>query len=121
VENLPAWLADWTKTSMTAQTSNDVTMDVYSKKVTAGELMTLGTNGQSSYCVNYTVFASTAPEKIIGDVNADGQFSVADAVMMQKFLLNSGDLTDWTAGDLAADQVIDGFDLAIMKRMLLAK
>ncbi len=121
VENLPAWLADWTKTSMTAQTSNDVTMDVYSKKVTAGELMTLGTNGQSSYCVNYTVFASTAPEKIIGDVNADGQFSVADAVMMQKFLFNSGDLTDWTAGDLAADQVIDGFDLAIMKRMLLAK
>ncbi len=84
VETLPAWLADWKKTSMTAQTSNDVTMDVYSKKVSAGELVTLGTNGQSSYCVNYTVFASTAPEKIIGDVNADGQFTVPDVVMMQK-------------------------------------
>ncbi len=121
VETLPAWLADWKKTSMTAQTSNDVTMDIYSKKVTAGELVTLGTNGQSSYCVNYTVFASTVPEKIVGDVNADGQFSVADVVMMQKFLLHAGELTDAAAGELYADGRINAFDLAIMKQMLLAK
>jgi len=65
--------------------------------------------------------AAAAPQKVIGDVNADGQFTVVDAVMMQKYLLRTGNLTDWTAGDLVADQVINGFDLAIMKRMLLAK
>ncbi len=62
-----------------------------------------------------------AKEKtVIGDVNADGQFTVLDVVMMQKFLLNTGDLTDWTAGDLCEDDMINAFDLAIMKRMLLA-
>lgn len=63
-----------------------------------------------------------AEEKpVIGDVNADGQFSVADAVMMQKYLLRAGDLTDDFAGDLCEDGVINAFDLAVMKRMLLAK
>lgn len=32
--------------------------------------------------------------KIKGDVNADGTFSIADLVMMQKFLLADGNLTD---------------------------
>ena len=59
-------------------------------------------------------------EKIIGDVNADGQFSVLDIVMMQRFLLNQRDLMDSAAGDLCEDSVINAFDLAIMKRMLLA-
>jgi arabinan endo-1,5-alpha-L-arabinosidase len=63
-----------------------------------------------------------AEEKpVIGDVSADGQFSVADAVMMQKYLLRAGDLTDDFAGDLCEDGVINAFDLAVMKRMLLAK
>lgn len=121
VENLPAWLFDWKKTGLTAQSDNDVTFDVYSKQVSAGELISLGTNGQSSYCMNYTVFASTEPEKIVGDVNADGKFTMLDIVMMQKFMLNAGDLTDSAAGDLCEDGVINAFDLAIMKRELLRK
>ena len=50
--------------------------------------------------------AETVPQKIIGDVNADGKFSVADVVMMQKFLLGSGELIDWAAGDLCEDEVL---------------
>ncbi|MDE5772353.1 MAG: carbohydrate-binding protein [Ruminococcus sp.] len=56
---------------------------------------------------------------IMGDVNADGQFSVDDAVMMQKFLLGSGNLTDWTKGDFYKDDRIDVFDLCIMRQELL--
>lgn len=59
-------------------------------------------------------------KKIIGDVNADGQFSVLDIVMMQRFLLNQRDLMDSAAGDLCEDGVINAFDLAIMKRLLPA-
>jgi bifunctional xylanase/deacetylase len=53
-----------------------------------------------------------------GDVNDDGKFSVADVVMMQKYLLNADTLKNWKAGDLYEDEQIDSFDLCIMKRML---
>lgn len=56
---------------------------------------------------------------IIGDVNADGAFSVADIVMMQNWLLGSGILTDWKAGDLCEDNIIDSFDLCLMKQQLI--
>ena len=60
------------------------------------------------------------PEKVPGDVNADGKFSIADAVMMQKWLIAVPDskLDDWEAGDLCRDNIINIFDLCIMKQML---
>lgn len=57
------------------------------------------------------------PEYIKGDVNADKQFTVADLVMMQKFLLGSGTLTDWKAGDLCEDDRIDVFDMVMMRKL----
>lgn len=39
---------------------------------------------------------------------------------LHKFLLDTGDLTDWTAGDLCEDDRINGLDLAILKKMLLS-
>ncbi|MBQ6942903.1 MAG: dockerin type I repeat-containing protein [Ruminococcus sp.] len=120
VTTVPAWLSDWTNTGLTAVSSNDVTFVLYAKEVNAGDSITLGTNGQSSGCMNYTVFAS-AEESLIGDVNADGKFSVADVVMLQKWLICSPGvaLTDWQAGDLCEDGRIDAFDLCIMKRELI--
>ncbi len=62
-------------------------------------------------------------ERIAGDVNADGNLTVADLVMMQKWLLSVPDatLTDWKAGDLCEDDVIDVFDMCLMRRLLLNK
>ncbi|MCM1507503.1 MAG: RICIN domain-containing protein [Ruminococcus flavefaciens] len=62
---------------------------------------------------------AVSDEIITGDVNADGKFSVADVVMMQKFLLGAENLTDWKAGDLHEDSRIDVFDLCLMKKMLV--
>lgn len=57
---------------------------------------------------------------IIGDVNADGQFNMADVVMMQKFLTGDGTLTDGQAGDLyGSDDMITAADFTAMKRLLL--
>ena len=114
----PAWMSGYEKTSMTVANNKDVSFVVYSKSVNSGEKITLGTNGQSSGCVNYTVFAKTGSENVIGDVNADGEFSVADLVMMEKWLLGSRDITDWQAGDLLEDGVIDAFDLALMRKLI---
>lgn len=56
--------------------------------------------------------------KVIGDVNADGQFTIADVVMVQKWLLGSGNVTDLTAGDYNADGQLNGLDLCSMKQAL---
>lgn len=37
---------------------------------------------------------------------------------MQKWLLGDGSITDWKAGDLCRDNIIDVFDLILMRRML---
>lgn len=56
---------------------------------------------------------------VAGDVNADGSFSVADVVMLQKWLLNAGSLPNWEVADLCEDGRIDVFDLVVMKREIL--
>ncbi|MCR5717900.1 MAG: carbohydrate-binding protein [Oscillospiraceae bacterium] len=63
VENVPTWMAGYTKTEQTVTSSNDVTFDVYRCDFKAGDKVLLGSNGQSYMCVNYAVFVqpSEAP------------------------------------------------------------
>ena len=56
---------------------------------------------------------------LYGDVNDDGSFTVVDIVAMQKYLIGNGTLTNWKAGDLCKDDVINVFDLCLIKRNLL--
>ncbi|MDE6788919.1 MAG: right-handed parallel beta-helix repeat-containing protein [Ruminococcus sp.] len=53
-------------------------------------------------------------DNINGDVNADGEVTVADAIMMQNFLVGNGSLIDWKAGDFNSDDRIDVFDFCIL-------
>ena len=57
---------------------------------------------------------------VAGDINADGELSVADLVMMQSFLLGGTHLTDWKAGDLCKDDRIDTFDLCLLRQILIS-
>ena len=57
--------------------------------------------------------------QIYGDVNSDGEFSIADVVTLQNWLLGKEDqLSDWKAGDLCENGRLDVFDLIQMKRQL---
>lgn len=57
---------------------------------------------------------------ISGDVNSDGVFNVADVVALQKWLLNDGTkLADWKMGDFYQDDILDVFDLCLMKKEFL--
>lgn len=60
-------------------------------------------------------------ERIIGDVNADGAFTVSDVVLLQKWLLSVPDtqLADWKAADFNGDQILNVFDLCQMRYNLL--
>ncbi len=62
-------------------------------------------------------------EQIKGDVNADGAFDAADAVLLQKWLLAVPDteLKDREAADFCADNRLDASDLSLMKHALLNK
>lgn len=66
--------------------------------------------------------ASITSQNISGDVNADGKFNIADIVALQKWILNVPDakLTDWKAGDLCNDDLIDSYDLCLMRKLLIS-
>lgn len=61
------------------------------------------------------------PKVVAGDVNADGEFTIADVILLQKWLLTVPDteLPNWKAGDFYEDDRLDVFDLCLMKRELL--
>ncbi|MBR6618002.1 MAG: discoidin domain-containing protein [Oscillospiraceae bacterium] len=62
-----------------------------------------------------------AQNPILGDVNADGVFSVLDVIAMQKYLLSRETLAASQNGDVSGDSRINAFDLAILKRMITAE
>lgn len=61
------------------------------------------------------------PQTIKGDVNTDGACNIADAVLLQKWLLTVPDteLRDWKAADFNEDKQLDARDLSMMKRVLM--
>ena len=64
----------------------------------------------------------TAEAKAVrGDLNADGVCSIADAVLLQKWLLAEPDavISDVQAADLDENGCVNAADLTVMKRMLL--
>ena len=71
---------------------------------------------------HWFIESASAQQSLEGDVNRDGAFNVADAVVLQKWLLGSRDtaLADWKAADMCKDGVIDAFDLCLMRQKLTA-
>ncbi len=57
-----------------------------------------------------------------GDINGDGNFSVADLVLFQKWLLGEPvTLENWQAGDLCQDNILNGLDLSYMRQLLISE
>ncbi|MBR1459175.1 MAG: family 43 glycosylhydrolase [Oscillospiraceae bacterium] len=110
-----------TPVTMTRQADGNYTID---NGTNALSNVTLRANRDGSYALNEISYViepqGAAPQKVIGDVDADGTFGLRDIIMMQKYLLNAGTLTDPEAGDLHEDGMIDVFDLALLKRLLIA-
>lgn len=88
----------------------------YSAYVTSSNSL----GGKDSTLVYFMVYD---PNKLQGDVNADGEFTISDIVLLQRWILAESDveLADWKAADLCADDRLDVFDLCLMKRMLIEK
>ena len=69
--------------------------------------------------INVTVEGSTQ----IGDVNEDGKISVADIILLQKYLHNKQKFTkaQFEIADMNSDGNVNVFDLVFLKRKLLQK
>ena len=61
--------------------------------------------------------------QFMGDLNNDRVLTVADVVLMQKWLLGSDDVKmwDWSAVDYDKDGVLDVYDLCLMRQALIAE
>ena len=70
----------------------------------------------------YLMEKETANSRITGDVNADGEFNVADVVLFQKWLLAVPDakLECRENADLCEDGILNVFDLCMMKRKMIS-
>ena len=64
-------------------------------------------------------FESLGKSYIKGDCNDDGTVNIADAVMLQKFLLGNGTLAEWKNADLCEDERIDIFDMVLMRQLII--
>ena len=58
-----------------------------------------------------------------GDADGDGTFGVTDVVILQKWLLGLPDagLANWKAVDFCKDDVLDIYDLSLMKQALIRR
>ncbi|MBQ8688543.1 MAG: RICIN domain-containing protein, partial [Ruminococcus sp.] len=127
VASLPAWLSGWEKTDGTVSNSKDVVFNLYKLSVPAGEIVTLGENGQSSGCVNYTVFAvkqgtAVVIELTAGDVNCDGIINVFDLNALKSGIHSGFSSEDASrCADVNADNVIDAADARLLADYLVGK
>ena len=81
-----------------------------------------GYNSDDVYCCNIAEIElyGNLIGALQGDVNADGTVSLADAVMLQKYLLTqSSTVSDASAADLDADGKLTARDLTRLKQLLL--
>lgn len=82
---------------------------------------TIGVAVDSDGNGTYETTIAKGGKGIEGDVNNDGAFNVSDVVLLQKWLLAVPDthLANWKAADLCEDDILNVFDLCLMKRKLI--
>ena len=89
--------------------------------LTLDELPDIYHYGSSSSSDTLPVFDIAPARSLKGDINGDGEVNTADGVLLQKFILGdkSVRISDWKAGDLCEDGVLDVFDIIQMKDLLV--
>ena len=68
----------------------------------------------------FVILVQVKEKVVAGDCNDDGEFNVADVVLLQRWLRAAPDaaIENWSAADLNSDGRVNVFDLIRLKRML---
>ena len=119
------WFMTWHTSFIDSNAQN--TADYIKKAYNSSYMLTLDElpdiyhyGSASSEGDSAPVFEIAPPESLRGDLNGDGEFTMADVILLQKWLLAvpGTELADWKAGDLRADGRLNAADLVMMKREL---
>ncbi len=80
-----------------------------------------GWNLDDVYCCNIAEMElyGLSIQPVKGDADDDGECTLPDVVMLQKWLLKKGSLTNWENADMNADGKINIIDLALMKHFVM--
>ena len=59
-------------------------------------------------------------QSMTGDINADGECTLADAVTLHRWLMHDRiTIANWLVGDLDANGVLNAADLTLLKRRII--
>lgn len=121
--SVPGWLGTWTDTGKEAADNLGVTYRLYKLTVSSGDTVTLGSNGQSKGCTNYTVLAALQGTPLAellptGDVNSDGSINIFDLTLMKKGGLSED--AEFFA-DVNGDNAFDVNDIKLMADYIIGK
>ncbi len=104
-------------------------LSLFDSAVEDGAALFTVNDGDSSTCyaidvVNENIVPSTlrvVDQAVKGDLNGDGELTIADIVILQDWLMNASDteLINWKAADLCEDDILDIYDLCLMKQEFL--
>ena len=70
-----------------------------------------------NYALAHNIRFSPLDDLIYGDANNDGDINIADAVLLQSYLLCNAE-TSWSA-DINKDGIINAFDMVYMRQKIL--
>lgn len=106
-----------------ARKTYDITVEIKDEAPGSGNCQIIVTKKNEEICDTASFAVSYGAPVVKGDVNSDGELNIADAVLLQKWLLAFSDtnLPDWNRADLYRDGRLDIFDLCLMKRALIEK
>ena len=106
-----------------ARKTYDITVEIKDEAPGSGNCQIIVTKKNEEISDTASFAVSYGAPVVKGDVNSDNELNIADAVLLQKWLLAFPDtnLPDWNRADLYRDGRLDVFDLCLMKRALIEK
>ena len=106
-----------------ARKTYDITVEIKDEAPGSGNCQIIVTKKNEEISDTASFAVSYGAPVVKGDVNSDGELNIADAVLLQKWLLAFSDtnLTDWNRADLYRDGRLDVFDLCLMKKELISQ
>ncbi len=113
---------DCQKWNVTTETTTvETTTEATTTETTTVETTTTTTEATTvETTTETTTTTEPEPEILQGDVNQDGDVTIIDLILLQKWMLRVPDtsLPNWEAGDLCEDGVLNVYDLAALKKIL---
>lgn len=101
----------------------DVTVEIKDEVPGGGNCQIIVTKNDTKIGNTASFSVAYGAPVVKGDVNSDGKLNIADAVLLQKWLLAVPEtkLTDWNRADLCRDGILNAFDLCLLKKELTSQ